>query len=355
MPGLACSNLFRAGQKAVTESKHSHQPPQIGNAEHLREPYPTMRITVVLCTYNRCQTLRRALDSAAGLTVPESVDWEILVIDNNSSDGTPKIVEEFCGRYPGRFRYLFVPQPGKSHALNAAIRHAKGEILAFMDDDVTVEPNWLQNLTAALHTGEWAGAGGRIIPEWSRSAPRWLSPGAWYVSGPLVQFDLGDEARVLSEPPFGTNMAFRKAMFEKHGDFRVELGPRPGSEIRNEDTEFGSRLLAAGERLRYEPSAVVYHPVQENRIEKKYFLAWWFHKGEANIRQFGIRPGTNYRVTGIPLYLFRNLAVWSLKWVVTVGSSRRFSNKVNVWTKSGEILECYRQALKAKKKEDCSS
>ncbi len=90
-------------------------------------------------------------------------------------------------------------------------------------------------------------------------------------------------------------------------------------------------------------------------MKKEYFLTWWFHKGEANIRQFGVRSGTKYWVAGIPLYLFRNLLVWTSKWVVAIDPSRRFSNKLTVWTKSGEILECYRQALKAKKREDCSS
>ncbi len=307
-----------------------------------------MNITVILCTYNRSECLAKALQSAAALALPGSMAWEILVVDNNSSDRTREVVEDFCKRYPCHLRYLFEPQPGKSHALNAGIRGARGNVIAFLDDDVTVEPTWLQNLTAALHDGELAGAGGRILPEWSRPAPRWLSPNAWYASGPLVQFDLGDHAGELPEPPFGTNMAFRKEMFEKYGDFRVELGPRPGSEIRNEDTEFGSRLLAAGEHLRYEPSAIVYHPVQENRVEKEYFLAWWFHKGEANIRQFGIRPGTRYFLVGIPMYLFRNLAVWTLRWMVTVDPSRRFSSKLKVWIKVGEILECYRQALDAR-------
>ncbi len=309
-----------------------------------------MDVTVVLCTYNRSHCLASALKSAAASLLPESVRWEILVVDNNSSDRTREVIEDFCKRYPGRFRYLFEPQPGKSHALNAGIREARGEILAFMDDDVTVEPAWLQNLTAALQNNTWAGAGGRIVPKWPRQAPRWLSPRAWYATGPLVQFDVGDQASELSEAPFGTNMAFRKSMFEKYGDFRVELGPRPGSEIRDEDTEFGARLLAAGERLGYEPSAVVYHPVEEKRIEKEYFLAWWFHKGEANIRQFGIRPGTKYFVAGIPLYLFRSLAVRTLVWVVAVGPSRRFSSKLEAWWIAGEILECYRQSLNTRKR-----
>lgn len=309
-----------------------------------------MKITVILCTYNRCESLAKALNSVAAQTLPESVDWEVLVVDNNSNDRTREVAEDFSSRHPGRFRYLFEPQPGKSHALNAGIREARADILAFLDDDVTVDPTWLQNLTTALHNGEWAGAGGRIVPGWSRPVPRWLSPGAWYALAPLVQFDLGNVAGGLSEPPFGTNMAFRKEMFEKYGGFLVELGPRPGSEIRNEDTEFGSRLLAAGERLRYEPSAVVCHPVQDNRIEKKYFLAWWFHKGEANIRQFGIRPGTKYFAAGVPLYLFRNLAVWALKWVIAINPSGRFSNKLNVWMKAGEILECYRKSIEARKR-----
>jgi GT2 family glycosyltransferase len=137
-------------------------------------------------------------------------------------------------------------------------------------------------------------------------------------------------------------------MFEKYGGFRTDLGRRPNSLMSNEDTEFGRRLLAAGERLHYEPSAVVCHPVQGDRLKKEYFLAWWFHKGEANVRQFGIRPGTKYFLAGIPLYLFRNLVVRLVEWAIAVDSSRRFSHKLKVWTKLGEILECYRQSQRVR-------
>ena len=324
--------------------------------EPLKERDPnTMRITVVLCTYNRCQSLKTALNSAAGLALPESVEWEILVVDNNSNDQTRMIVEDFCNRYPGRFRYLLEPQQGKSHALNSGIREARGNVLAFMDDDVTVHPNWLQNLTACLQDGAWVGAGGRIITEWNCSPPRWLAPESRHAAGPLVAFHPSMEAGQLNEAPIGTNMAFRKEMFEKYGIFRTDLGPRPNSEIRNEDTEFGERLLSAGERLRYEPSALVYHPVPENRINREYFLAWWLHKGEANVRQFGVRPGTKFYVGGVPLYLLRRLAVWTLKWLVSANPSRRFSSKLNAWENAGEILECYRNSPGAKKTESCSA
>jgi GT2 family glycosyltransferase len=223
-----------------------------------------------------------------------------------------------------------------------------------MDDDVKVDTNWLLNLTAGLHDNEWAGAGGRVIPEWNRPVPRWLSPKAWYAAGPLVQFDRGDKSGELHEAPIGTNMAFRKSIFEKYGDFLVELGPRPGSEIRGEDSEFGDRLLTAGERLKYEPSAIVYHPVPENRLQKEFFLAWWYHKGESLIRQFGVRPGTKYYAAGIPLYMFRNLLVWTVRWMLAFSPPRRFSNKLNVWYKVGEISECHRRSLQARKEtENC--
>lgn len=310
-----------------------------------------MNITVVLCTYNRCRELAKALNSVANSTVPPQIEWEILLVDNNSSDRTREVAEEFCKRAPGRVRYVFERQPGLSHARNTGIHEAKGEIVAFMDDDVIVEATWLWNLTASMLGGEWSGAGGRVVPEWNCPRPGWLSLDQWYTLGPLANFDFGPAPRELTEPPFGANMAFRKEMFEKYGGFRTDLGRRPGSLVSNEDTEFGNRLLTAGERLWYEPSAVLYHPVQKDRTEKKYFLSWWFHKGEGNIRQFGVRPGTKYFAGGIPLYLFRNLAVGVVKWMFTFDWHYRFGNKLQVWIKVGEILECRHQWHVTRKKE----
>jgi len=311
-----------------------------------------LRITVILCTYNRCQSLAKALESAAALRVAESVEWEVLVVDNNSGDKTREVVEDFCCRYPGRFHYLFEPRQGKSHALNTGTREAHGDVLAFMDDDVTVEPMWLQNLTACLHDSNWAGAGGRILPERTFTPPRWLLVDSPYASGPFAFFDLGPQAIELTEPPFGTNMAFRKAMFEKYGGFRADLGPRPGSEVRNEDTEFGRRLLIAGERLRYQPSAIVYHAVPECRIKKKYFLAWWFDKARADIRAVGIPHDARWCVAGVPLVMFRRLAVWTLRWIIAIVPSWRFSCKRNAWSSAGAILECYCQFRDAKTKSE---
>jgi glucosyl-dolichyl phosphate glucuronosyltransferase len=303
-----------------------------------------MDITVILCTFNRSHVLSKALASIAAQVLPDSVGWEVLVVDNNSKDKTREAVDEFRDKHPDRFRYLFEPQLGKSHALNAGIQKAKGNVLAFIDDDVTVGPTWLANLTAGLRNGDFVGAGGRICPEWNCAPPRWLPRSGQYALAPLVAFDLGLDAGPLLEAPFGTNMAFRKTMFDKYGLFRTDLGPRPGSEIRDEDTEFGSRLLAAGERLFYEPSAIVYHPVPPNRVRKAYFMAWWFDKARAEIRQQGVPPETRWYIGGVPMYLFRRLAVWTARWLVTFEPSRRFSCKLKAWSRVGEIVECYRQS-----------
>lgn len=299
-----------------------------------------MHITVILCTYNRCRVLPKALTSIAASQLPDPVEWEVLVVDNNSKDATSDVVRDFAVKHPGRIRYLFEPRAGKSNALNAGIREAAGDILAFMDDDVVVEPTWLDRVTRPLREEQWTGCGGRILPDWTREPPRWLSLEGRYVLAPLAVFDLGPEPGELHEAPFGTSMAFRREAFERHGGFRTDLGPHPGSEIRSEDTEFGRRVLEAGERLWYEPSAVVYHPVPDARLQKNYFLAWWFDKGRADIREFGLKPDAKGAVAGIPIYLFRNLLMQVLRWATAFDARARFRCKSAVWQKAGQIVEC---------------
>jgi len=142
-----------------------------------------------------------------------------------------------------------------------------------------------------------------------------------------------------------------KKMFEKHGGFRTDLRPAPGSEIRNEDTEFGNRVLEAGERLRYEPSAVVYHEVPENRLREEYFLRWRFDYGRAQIRVKAKRPD----VWGIPRHyisisnrLFHILPKESARWILTSDPKERFFNKGSVYQTIGEVVELYRRGSEPK-------
>jgi glycosyltransferase involved in cell wall biosynthesis len=315
-----------------------------------------MKITVIVCTYNRCQDLAKALESIAASKLPESVDWEVLVVDNNSQDQTRGLVEDFCRRYSGRFRYLFEAQQGKSFALNAGIRECHSTILAFADDDAVVEPDWLRNLTSSLEGGYWAGAGGRIIPVWAGPVPGWLSTDDPDTMGPFVAFDMGPEAGPLTRPPYGANMAFRREAFEKYGCFRTDLGPRPGSEIRREDIEFANRLLAGGERLRYEPCAVVHHPAPESRMKQGFVLRWWFWYGRGEVAETGPPSDAEWLLGGVPLYLLRRIIRWTLQWTISIGEQRRFSCKLKMWYLAGIVVACYRwprrQVLKPAAKAD---
>jgi cellulose synthase/poly-beta-1,6-N-acetylglucosamine synthase-like glycosyltransferase len=243
------------------------------------------------------------------------------------------VVEGFVRQYPGHFRYLFEAQQGKSHALNAGIRAADGEILAFVDDDVTAKPDWLYNLTSPLRDSEWAGTGGRILPDREVSLPPWLAfDGKWGMGALiLAHFDFGDQPCELKEAPYGTNMAFRKELFTKHGLFR---------------TEFGRRVLAAGERLLYVPTAVVHHEVPSNRTTKKFLLRRSFDNGRAEI----LERKTGPRIWGIPRRYFRvvNFVLKFLpkeirRWLRARDPQQRFYLKCVVWHSLGELVEMWRQ------------
>jgi glycosyltransferase involved in cell wall biosynthesis len=305
-----------------------------------------MNISVILCTFNRSQSLAKALESLARTRLEGEVKWEVLVVDNNSTDNTRQVAEIYCQQYPKHFRYVFEPEAGKSHALNCGILEARGDVLAFTDDDVIVEPTWIQNLTANLINGPWAGAGGRTLPEPPFLAPSWISLRRRHALAPLAVFDPPLEAGPLNESPYGVNMAFQRKVFERYGGFRTDLGPGlgSGSPQKSEDSEFGDRLLASGEQLRYEPTALVYHSVPAIRLRKSYFLAWWFDKARSDRLACGTPSPKSWTIAGIPLRLFGRLGRWTLNWLITMEPSLRFDHKINVWVNCGEIIECYRQS-----------
>jgi glycosyltransferase involved in cell wall biosynthesis len=307
------------------------------------------KISVVICTYNRSKTLGAAIESVAAQSLPPSLGCEILVVDNNSTDETRQVVEGLQQRHPERIRYVFERAQGISHARNTGIREAEAEILAFLDDDEIADTEWLANLTANLRSGEWAGAGGRVLPPSTFSPPRWLSALNSSITGPLAVFDPALEAGQLHEPPFGANMAFRREVFDRYGGFRTDLGRTGKNMISNEDTEFGRRLMGAGLRLRYEPSALTYHPVEEGRLRPSYFLSWWFNKGRSDVREFGNQPN-GVHLIGIPLRLFRALPSATMRWMATAQPPQRFGRKLEVWCCAGQILESYQLWLDAKRK-----
>lgn len=299
-----------------------------------------MDISAIVCSHNRRDQLLHCLKSLAAMDVPHSLAWEVLVVDNNSSDGTRDAVARHLERGPSNFRYTFEPRQGKSFALNRGIDETSGRVLAFTDDDVTVGPRWLASFAETFAAFACAGAGGRVVAEWLCERPDWLAPGEMsrFLSV-IPEFDFGDAPRPLATQPFGGNMAYARATFATYGRFRTDLGVRTAAGfIGGEDSEFGQRLLRAGETMMYAPDAVVHHPVDPARVRKEFFVKWYFDHGRARVRSDSIPEGAVW-YAGVPRYLIREMAEGVARWMFARGSRERLHARLHCHLVAGEIAE----------------
>src|SRR6267142_1463435 len=302
-----------------------------------------MDLTVIICTWNRAKSLAVVLKSLEVSIVPDGLEWEVLIVDNNSKDDTRAVCESFIAGNPGRFRYLFHGTQGKTNALNAGIREASSEILALTDDDLTVGPHWLAEIYDAFQKYDCAAVGGKIVPVWNCQKPSWIAFDAPYrhpAYGGIVNVDKGDSAIKLTATAIGANMGLRKSIFEKYGPYRTDLN-RISDLLGGEDTEYCRRLMHAGERLMYAPKALVYHPVEEYRTTRKYFRSFAFHYGRWSIRIDGVSEGAKCYF-GVPRYLFLIALRFFGKWMISFGRQRRSFYKLELFQTFGKMVESKR-------------
>jgi glycosyltransferase involved in cell wall biosynthesis len=299
-------------------------------------------ISVIVCTYNRASSLGKTLESLRQMTVPPDLKWELILVDNNSTDKTRTIVQEFSQTSGLNVHYVFEPQKGLSHARNTGIANSTGEIIAFIDDDVRVAPEWLRELEHTFREFDCTGAGGRITPVWDGIIrPKWFATAGPYFlgGGPVPLFDYGDKPKQITAPPVGANMAFRKSAFEKYGLFRPDLGPGGslGTQL-GDDFDFGLRLLRARDKVVYSPRAVVFHPAIQERVTKKYFLVFYYNLGRTETRLWRW-PSEAVLYFGIPRYMFRMLIRKIGTWLSTFGRRERFYFRAQVYRLLGQMME----------------
>ena len=299
-------------------------------------------ISVIICTYNRSESLRGTLESLRAMHVSTAKPWELIVVDNNSQDATRRVVEEFESKALLPVRYVLEAQPGLSYARNKGILEAKGEIILFTDDDVIVDPNWLSQMESAFDRLDCPAAGGRIVPVWEGQKPAWFQEnGQFATPKAIVSFDLGSEVCEPESAPYGANMAFRRRLFEEHGMFRTDLGRTKDVLLGGEDIEYFQRLRKAGEKVLYVPDAFVYHPVAVERTRKSYFQSWCFNAARSQVRLEGFPRNVVFWL-GIPRYLFRTFVENAMKWMVSLEPKRRFYYKLQVCIAAGTIAEAWR-------------
>jgi glycosyltransferase involved in cell wall biosynthesis len=264
-----------------------------------------VRASVVVSTRNRAELLEGSLRSI--LADGPTPDWELVVVDNGSTDGTAALVERLSREAGGdRIRYVREERPGLSNARNAGIAAAAGDLLLFTDDDVLVEPGWLDALCAGFADDDVAAVAGRVVPEWPHPPPRWL---AGRHAGVLALTDFGDEPRDLTaaEYPLGANMAVRASVVGP-APFDPRLGHRGGTYFAFEEFALFHELRAAGGRFTYRPDAVVRHRILAERMTWEGMRRATLHNGFGSRRaeRFRGEPGVA-RHRALP-YLARNAA-----------------------------------------------
>jgi glycosyltransferase involved in cell wall biosynthesis len=266
----------------------------------------TPAISVAICTYNRATSLAETLASVAALLDP-GVPWELLVVDNNSSDDTPRVLERFAAGHA--VRMLAEPRQGLSHARNRATAECRGDVLAFTDDDVRLDPGWLSALAAACRRFPDAGYfGGRIRPLWLTPRPRgFLDDSMAHIGGLLMWYDLGEDVRpyVGGELlPYGANMALRRRLLERVGAFRADLGPIGAVPGRGDDDEYLGRAREAGFGGVYVGDALCRHVVDPARLTVRYLYRFGVQKGIA-LARMGRAGGRRGSVAAQALHLLR--------------------------------------------------
>lgn len=230
-----------------------------------------MLASIIIATRNRSAALRETLRALAELGHQPGLQTEVIVVDNGSSDDTRACVA--AAALPSRVKYLHQSIPGKSRALNTALRAAHGDILAFLDDDVRPDRDWLAQITAPIVDERFDAVGGavRIAPHLMRP---WMKPAhlAWLAS-------THDVDPIQPKSAVGANVAIGRHVLERVPEFDTELGP--GRLGLWEDTLFTLQLRDAGYRLGFNPAAKVEHHFDPARLSRLSFLAHARHQGRS--------------------------------------------------------------------------
>ncbi len=274
-------------------------------------------LSVIICTYNRAKLLDRALASIARATPPEGCRWEVLLVDNGSTDATQDVTR--CWKGPLPLRVVLEPETGLSAARNRAMAEARGRMLLFTDDDVDVAPDWLQAMMDARR--RWPSAAylaGTILPAFELPPPTWLNEACQrLLSGVLVRFSLPRSAGPLTgrEPrPMGANLAFDARALRDVGGFRTDLGRKGQGLIGGEEVAVLDALDRRNAGGIYVPQAVVRHHTPAKRLTHWFLLRYFIAVGTAAVRMGSLEDRGRL---GPPAWMLRKTVTSALAYART--------------------------------------
>ncbi|MBI3652034.1 MAG: glycosyltransferase family 2 protein [Acidobacteria bacterium] len=314
-----------------------------------------MKFSIIIPTYNRADEVRGTLCNMAMLT-PQG-DWEVIVVDNNSTDDTRAVVEDIATWFPVKLHYLFEQEQGRCAALNRGILAAHGEIILTTDDDVRVAPDWLDQAASALAQHQCDYVGGKVLPIWGGERPAWLPNHAGRPWSVIALLDHGEAPLEFNQRyvPLGVNLAFRRDCFTRAGLWDNRVGRKAGTLLGQEVREWGLRAKAAGLRGFYAPQMVVQHIIPQERLSKRYFRRWFYWNGisrallyeQARINMespedtsldFANVP----HLAGVPRYMLRTYFgtfVRMLKAYASKDIEARFERELELWFFAGVVRQ----------------
>jgi GT2 family glycosyltransferase len=298
-------------------------------------------ITVVICTHNRSGLLGKMLDVLSRADFSGDYSIEILVIANACQDSTHQVLEHFTETFQAvqrpLLRWLTEPVPGKSMALNLAIRESRGKALCFIDDDQYVAENFFLELSNLLVSHpEYEIFCGHMVPDWDGSEPSWVHETGRYRIGirPFPEYDHGSatiEIKPDEKLPSGGNITVRRSVFARTGGFSVDLGPQGHNLIGGEDIEFVRRALQSGARILYVPEIRQRHAVEEERLATLYMMRKSYLRSLSNVMMNPALP------RGVRPYMLWKVAQYALLAVGSLRSTRRFYYLIRLAAAFGEL------------------
>ncbi|MCK4677192.1 MAG: glycosyltransferase [Bacteroidales bacterium] len=266
-------------------------------------------ISAIVCTYNREKYLPDCLESIVNQTL-DNDRFEIILINNNSTDNTEPICYNFIKEHPKiRIKYFTERNQGISFARNLGINESSGEYITFIDDDATLDKSFLKEVVDFMNSNrEVSSVGGKILLNYESEKPNWMTS---YLLPLLGYFNYGEKIKAFDKKkyPHGSNMTFRKEIFDKYGGFDVSLGRKGDNLEGNEEKELFYRLYNHNKIVCYLPDAVVYHAVPDSRITNE------FIKRQA----IGIGLSEWNRINKRNKEKYSRIIEELLKWVVSVG------------------------------------
>lgn len=266
-------------------------------------------VSVIVATYNRCDFLEDCIKSYNEQDCDKSL-FEVLIINNNSTDETKSISLELIKKYPEvDVKYLEETSQGLSYGRNRGIKEGKYNLIHFFDDDAVATPNYISSIIDTFKRFPKAkAAGGKILLNYFEGRPRWAST---YMESIFGLFDLGEEEKEFprNNYPRGSNMTFRRELFDEVGPFDVSLGRKGKIMLGGEEKEMFQRVYESNASVIYNPKTVCFHAVPEPRTRTE------FVKNQV----FGIGVSEHIRVNNSAFkYKIKRYFMEGVKWAATI-------------------------------------